>query len=734
MKLRLLRSLTVVAVLAGGLSGLVGGDPVSAAELVPNGGFEVSSSTNPALPASWNGDYWGTNTSLFSSPATGAHGGSRSARIDVSAFVSGGAKWSFAPQPAIAGGKYQLSTWYRSNVVSQLLALYTKTDGTTQFQWLADPIAATSWTNATIAFTAPAAVSTVTIFHLIASAGYLEIDDMSLTDSAPVVPPTSLGIVPNGNVESASSTNSALPANWSQVSSGTNTAAFSWPTGGAHSGNKSLRIDTTSFTSGGATWAFDPQPVTVGSSYKLDTWYSSTSKVEFLAVYTTAAGGTSSQLLADVNPTAAWTNFTSTFTAPAGVTKLTIYSTALGVGVTSIDDVSVTAVAVTPPPPPPPPTTGIIPNGGFEVGNTASPQGPVNWNKVQWGKITAAFSWPTGNAHSGTKSAQINVSSVSSGAAATWAVDAQPLVANKAYDFSGWYKGTVGSEILAVYTTTTNTTSYQLLGNVGPQASWTQYRTQFTTPANVAKVTVFQSVTSVGTLSIDDVSLGLYAPKALTRPLVSVTYDDGEPSAYSVGFAKMQAKALPATFFIISGQYGHSGEITAAQVQQMSLAGEEIGSHSVTHTDLTTMTSAQQDVEINQSQATLQALIGKPVTDFASPYGAYNDAIRAKLMAKYSSHRTIDSGYNYRDTMDLSRLKARMVLSTTTLAEVQGWINQAKADNSWLILVFHDLRASPPSIYDTTPTLHNQMIDALAASGVAVKTIADARAEIAPQI
>ena len=61
-------------------------------ELLPNPSVETSSPANTAVPTGWNQGRWGTNTTVFSYPATGGHTGSRFTRFVMSNYVSGDAK------------------------------------------------------------------------------------------------------------------------------------------------------------------------------------------------------------------------------------------------------------------------------------------------------------------------------------------------------------------------------------------------------------------------------------------------------------------------------------------------------------------------------------------------------------------------------------------------------------------------------------------------------------------
>ena len=64
---------------------------------------------------------------------------------------------------------------------------------------------------------------------------------------------------------------------------------------------------------------------------------------------------------------------------------------------------------------------------------------------------------------------------------------------------------------------------------------------------------------------------------------------------------------------------------------------------------------------------------------------------------------------------------------------MQSWIDAAKAQNSWLILVYHNI-VSNPDTYDTTPAKLTQHLQAIQNSGLAVRTVQEALTEIVPQL
>jgi peptidoglycan/xylan/chitin deacetylase (PgdA/CDA1 family) len=77
--------------------------------------------------------------------------------------------------------------------------------------------------------------------------------------------------------------------------------------------------------------------------------------------------------------------------------------------------------------------------------------------------------------------------------------------------------------------------------------------------------------------------------------------------------------------------------MNADQIRALHAAGWEIGSHGLSHRDLT-IHPERQESEILQSRRRLEALLGVPVSSFAYPFGAYDDTSLGYVhVAEYSS-------------------------------------------------------------------------------------------------
>src|SRR5687767_9080135 len=128
-------------------------------------------------------------------------------------------------------------------------------------------------------------------------------------------------------------------------------------------------------------------------------------------------------------------------------------------------------------------------------------------------------------------------------------------------------------------------------------------------------------------LALGLAGLAMAAP-ARAATVVSLTFDDGQASQYSVK-APLAGHGMKATFYLNSAKVETSDYyMTWSQVGELAAAGNEIGGHSLTHQDLTTLTDAQKRVEVCDDRQNLIAR-GFAAKSFAYPYGAYDPSVEA---------------------------------------------------------------------------------------------------------
>ena len=123
---------------------------------------------------------------------------------------------------------------------------------------------------------------------------------------------------------------------------------------------------------------------------------------------------------------------------------------------------------------------------------------------------------------------------------------------------------------------------------------------------------------------------------------VAVTFDDGFRSVVDNALPELAQRGIPFTVFVPSGCLGERPSWVRnpehPSWDERVLSGEElralvaaplvtIGSHSITHPNLTTLNRAQSEQELAGSKAQLEAAAGVTIDLFSFPHGAHSGAL-----------------------------------------------------------------------------------------------------------
>jgi len=135
------------------------------------------------------------------------------------------------------------------------------------------------------------------------------------------------------------------------------------------------------------------------------------------------------------------------------------------------------------------------------------------------------------------------------------------------------------------------------------------------------------------------------------RPIV-ITFDDGYDNAYTQAFPLLKKYDFTGTFFIIRNFVDRAEYMNQSQIDALAKAGMEIGSHTLTHPDLTDLDSGQALAQITQSKLDSEV--------FCYPSGRYNDRIKDLVKdAGYVAAVTTKSGLVTQESrlFDLPRIR-----------------------------------------------------------------------------
>jgi peptidoglycan/xylan/chitin deacetylase (PgdA/CDA1 family) len=127
------------------------------------------------------------------------------------------------------------------------------------------------------------------------------------------------------------------------------------------------------------------------------------------------------------------------------------------------------------------------------------------------------------------------------------------------------------------------------------------------------------------TLFPSEIAPWLASPDAETNCAVCLTFDDGYEDFLTSAFPILQELAFKSTVYVPTGLIGKIGPanlklLSWSQIQELSLAEVNIGSHTVSHSDMTTLTKSEIIQELADSKQLLQDILGIEIKDFSHPY------------------------------------------------------------------------------------------------------------------
>lgn len=528
---------------------------------------------------------------------------------------------------------------------------------------------------------------------------------------------------------SAEQMSGSLPSGWGQGQWGESTAAFSVKNEG-QDGSQSLYLEVSNYQSGDAKWYFKGVDVKPSTRYTFSDYYKSNVVSDITAEILTTSGTYEYVWLGSAEASSSYKPYSTSFTTPANAKSVSVFHLLARNGWLQTDAYSLHEAAATNEPAP------VAP---------APPQNaPANWLTNSWGSLTAAFA-TIDSAQAGSPLLETKVSNYQSGDAKWY----QPHISVKpstTYTYSDSYLADATSNVTVEVMTAAGTYAYYWLGDPAASSSLTNYRATFTTPADAKSMTVYHVMNKNGTLRITNASLkeaGTQptpqpepqpAPAGFNRPLISIQFDDGWKNAYTNGFPIVEQFGFQSTAFVITNTTAYPDYMSDADIKDLYRRGHTIGSHAVSHTSLPSLSQQQVTNELSRSQQYLQNLLGVPINELATPYCDSNAAVASLARQYYRSLRNCDGSSNKKQTFDAYNLDSRMVLKSTTDAELRSWIKEAKDTNSWLVLVYHEVTPNTNNDWTITPDNLRRQMQIIKDSGVTVKTSAEAFTETQTQV
>lgn len=121
--------------------------------------------------------------------------------------------------------------------------------------------------------------------------------------------------------------------------------------------------------------------------------------------------------------------------------------------------------------------------------------------------------------------------------------------------------------------------------------------------------------------------------------VLTITFDDGWRSTYTVAFPILEKYGLRANVAVVTGAIGWPSYLEEQHLDALHDAGWAMVSHTVTHSDLTTLSAADLDNELRESKAWLEARGYRGTSVFVVPYHAWSARERAAIEEYYVAAR-----------------------------------------------------------------------------------------------
>jgi peptidoglycan/xylan/chitin deacetylase (PgdA/CDA1 family) len=150
------------------------------------------------------------------------------------------------------------------------------------------------------------------------------------------------------------------------------------------------------------------------------------------------------------------------------------------------------------------------------------------------------------------------------------------------------------------------------------------------------------------TLSLDE-AYTAQTQGPVPRRSVLLTIDDGFAEDLEIAAALLEKTGACATVFVAAGLLGQEVELRhpSGHLDRVSTGpivdtdglhrwirkGFDVGSHSLTHLDLTTCTPEVAQREISESRARLEATLEREIVDFCYPFAHHDSATRQAVKA-----------------------------------------------------------------------------------------------------
>jgi peptidoglycan/xylan/chitin deacetylase (PgdA/CDA1 family) len=517
-----------------------------------------------------------------------------------------------------------------------------------------------------------------------------------------------------------------LPAGWQLAKSGTLQYTADQTSG--YATGSSLQLTVSAYQSGDTTLESPKVNTTAGKTYLFKTYYRASAPFALLLRSYFNDGSSTTELVRTYPATGSgWTTASDAFPAAANLQAVQVvfrayHNGSLTLNAPYLEPQQQVYIA------PAPTGANTLPNSGRLI-TTGAYDAPDYWSTYQAGSNTVAFAYvqDPGGAY-----VQTAVSDYRNGQA-KWQYTPQPVAAGQYYSASLAYRSDAPASVVAEYVLQNGSREDQTVATLPPADNWTTAAAKFEVPPQAVSMFISVPLQRNGTVATRNYTLlNITKPGAAEwrQPLVSITFDGGLQSPYDNALPILHTYGYTATFYVNPPAIETDGFMTANELDALAGSGNEIGAHGYDNNDLTAINTTALDYQLREGRDYLRKA-GFTVNDVSTPYGRSDSQVQYYAQQYYTLVRGTEPGINTRQNLNPYNLKVFYVTKTTTPAALTSALQAAKAENGWLVLVYHQVEnasASPQNTDQTTITAaaFQEQMDQLHGSSIRVLPVANA--------
>lgn len=187
-----------------------------------------------------------------------------------------------------------------------------------------------------------------------------------------------------------------------------------------------------------------------------------------------------------------------------------------------------------------------------------------------------------------------------------------------------------------------------------------------------------------------------------SNDLVAITFDDGYSSTYEIAYDVMMEFGFKGSVLVIVGAVGRSNywdfriwsnrfkHMGWKEIEALAKSGFEIGSHTMTHNDLTRIPLNRLRWELEASKKTIEDKIGREVSLLAYPFGRCSRQVIEQASALGYRYGLLSRPSTCGERMKLGRFSVHSIDSIGSIKRILGlskgrWLAVGKCTLvSWL--------------------------------------------------